>query len=244
MRPIEAKGKISVPSPISVQPSTTADAPTLQFGPRRTFAPMTASGPIVVPAPTCACGCTMAVGSIWVRSGTRTEQEIGFGDDLIADVRDRLRARERGAPAAERDLQPQPVAGHDLPAELRVVHAAQIDAGVGRRPFALQQQNRRHLRQRLEHQHAGQRRRAREVALKEFLVDRDVLDGDETPAGLVLGDRVDEHRRIPVAQPVEEDGDVDHAPLRFGAGAAGRWRGGRWPRAALAAAGRGAHRSA
>ena len=51
------------------------------------------------------------------------------------------------------------------------------------------------------------------VALKELLVDRDVLDGDETPARLVLGDRVDEHRRIPVAQPVEEDGDVDHVPI-------------------------------
>ena len=121
-----------------------------------------------------------------MRVGHQDEQEIGFGDDLIADVRDRPRARERGTAAAERDFQPEPVARHDLPAELRVVHAAQIDAGVGRRPFALQQQNRRHLRQRFEHQHAGQRRRPGEMALEEFLVDRDVLDGHEAPAGLVL----------------------------------------------------------
>ena len=62
------------------------------------------------------------------------------------------------------------------------------------------------------------------VPLEEFLVDGDVLDGDETAARLVLGDRVDEHRRIPVAQPVEEDGDVDHAPYGLGAGDAGRSR--------------------
>ena len=89
---------------------------------------------------------------------------------------------------------------------------------LGGAPFALQQQNRRHLRQRFEHQHAGQRRRARKVALKEFFVDGDVLDGDETAARLVLRDRVDEHRRIPVAQPVQENGDVDHAPYGLGAG--------------------------
>src|SRR5688572_4973644 len=58
------------------------------------------------------------------------------------------------------------------------------------------------------------------MALKEFFVDGDVLDGDETPARLVLGDRVDEQRRIPVAQPVQEDGDVNHAPYGLGAGVA------------------------
>ena len=53
-------------------------------------------------------------------------------------------------------------------------------------------------------------RRPGKVSLEELLVDGDVLDRDEPPARLVLGDRVDEQRRIPVAQPVEENGDVDH----------------------------------
>ena len=144
--------------------------------------------------------------------GREPEQELGFGDDLIADVRDGLRARERRPPAANRDLEPQPVAGHDLAPELRVVHAAQVDPPLRRAPLALEQENRRHLGQRFEHQHAGQRRRPREVPLKEFFVDGDVLDGHEPPARLVLDDRVDEHRRIPVAQPVQEERNVDHAP--------------------------------
>ena len=59
-----------------------------------------------------------AVGSISVRSGTSAEQQLGLGDDLIADVRRGLRARQRRAPRAERDLEPQPIAGHDLAAEL------------------------------------------------------------------------------------------------------------------------------
>ena len=87
--------------------------------------------------------------------GNEGEEELGFRDDLIANVGGRLCARERGAAAAERNLQPQPVARHDLPAKLRVVHAPQVDAGAVRRPFVLQEQNRCNLRQRLDHQHAG-----------------------------------------------------------------------------------------
>ena len=48
------------------------------------------------------------------------------------------------------------------------------------------------------------------MSLEELLVDGDVLDGHETPPRLMLGDRVHEHRRIPVAQPVKENGDVNH----------------------------------
>jgi hypothetical protein len=48
------------------------------------------------------------------------------------------------------------------------------------------------------------------MPLKEFLVDGDVLDGDESAADFVLGDHVDEHRRIAVAEAVKENGDIDH----------------------------------
>ena len=54
------------------------------------------------------------------------------------------------------------------------------------------------------------------MSLEELFVDGDVLDGDEPPAGLVLGDRVDEQRRKPVAEAVEEDGDVDGRSLATG----------------------------
>ena len=94
--------------------------------------------------------------------------------------------------------------------ELGVVHAAKIDALVGTPSVTLEDQNGRHLRERLEHEHGRQQRRAREVALKVLLVDRDVLDRDQTPAWLMLRDRVHQHGRIAVAQPIEKDRNIDH----------------------------------
>ena len=41
------------------------------------------------------------------------------------------------------------------------------------------------------------------MPLKEVLVDRDVLDRDDSPARLELSDRVDERRRVAEAEPVE-----------------------------------------
>ena len=138
------------------------------------------------------------------------EQQLGFRHDLVSDERHGLRPRQRRPPPSERDLQPQAVARHDLAPELGVVHAAQRDARVGRRIRALQEQNRGHLSQRLEHQHGRQQRRARKMSLEELFVDRDVLDGDETAARLIFRDRVHEEGRIPIAEPIEEDGDIDH----------------------------------
>ena len=54
------------------------------------------------------------------------------------------------------------------------------------------------------------------MPLEKLFVDRDVLDGDETAAGLVLGYRVHEQGRIAVAQPVEKNGEIrdgDHGRL-------------------------------
>jgi hypothetical protein len=48
------------------------------------------------------------------------------------------------------------------------------------------------------------------MALEIFFVDGDVLDCDEPPPRLVLGNRVDEQRRIAIAEAVEEKGDFDH----------------------------------
>ena len=51
---------------------------------------------------------------------------------------------------------------------------------------------------------------AREVPLEELLVERHVLDSHQLPPRFVLGNRVDEHRRVPVTQPVEQNGNVNH----------------------------------
>jgi hypothetical protein len=47
------------------------------------------------------------------------------------------------------------------------------------------------------------------MTLEEILVDGDVLDGDDPPAWIVIDDGVHEKRGIPVAQPVDEDRNVD-----------------------------------
>ena len=127
-RPIDANGKISVSSPISVQPSMTADAPTGSSRRCGRSAPIDGVRPDRRPRADLRRGMhdgrRIDLGAV----GHQAEQQLGFGHDLIADVRRRLRARERRAPPAERDLEPQPIARHDLAAELRVVDAAQVDA--------------------------------------------------------------------------------------------------------------------
>jgi hypothetical protein len=77
--------------------------------------------------------------------GDHAEQQFSLGDDLIADMCRRPRARQRRAPPGDGHLEPEAIAGHHLPPELRVVDAAQVDAGVRRAAVALQQQHRRHL---------------------------------------------------------------------------------------------------
>jgi len=112
----------------------------------------------------------------------------------------------------------------EAPREVRVRHAL---AGLeGRRPVdraaaaqvrprgraravPIGQQQRGHLRERLDHQHARHERRAGKVTLEELLVDRHVLHGDQPVAGLVLGDGVHQQGRIAIAQTVDDVGNVD-----------------------------------
>ena len=145
--------------------------------------------------------------------GHQAQQQLALGHDLVVEIRGRLRPGQRRAPALERHLEPKAIARDDLPAEFGVVDAAQVDARIGRSVFALQQEDGGHLGERLEHEHAGHERIAGKVALKELLVDGHVLERDQPPAHLVLGDGVDEHRRIPVAQAIQRLRYVDeHGP--------------------------------
>ena len=113
--------------------------------------------------------------------------------------------------ASERDLEAQPIARHDLPPELGVVDAAQVDARVRRRRFALQQQHRRDLRQRFEHQDArASAARPGKWPWKNSSLTVTFLTATSRRPGVVLGDRVHEQGRMPVAEAVEEDRDVEH----------------------------------
>ena len=149
IRPIEANGKISVSSPISVQPSIDgrrADR-AVRADPdvrRRS----SACGPMVVPSPTYGrTDATIAVGWISVRVGDEPEQQLALGHDLIVDdtpspARARASARRLPSETSSRSRSP----GHHLPPELRVVDAAQVDACVRRRRRRAREQDRRHLR--------------------------------------------------------------------------------------------------
>ena len=141
--------------------------------------------------------------------GNDAHQQVGFGGDVVADVRSRVRPRQPRAPRPHRHLEPQTIAWNHGQTELGVVHAAQVGAVAAPGLARLRQQNRRDLCQRLDHQHARHQRRARKMPLEELLVDRDVLEGDHAPPRLVLGNGVDQRGWIAIAEPVESCWDVD-----------------------------------
>ena len=111
--------------------------------------------------------------------------QLGFGGDLVADVRRgaaRARARARRGPSVTSSRSRSP--GTTWQPELGVVDAAQVDAPRSAAPSSpCISSMRRHLRQRLDHQHARHQRRAGKMPLEEFFVDGDVLDRDEARPG-------------------------------------------------------------
>ena len=139
-------------------------------------------------------------GRIDPRLVVHREHELRLRHELPSDLRGRAGAHDRTAPPIERHLELEPIAGHDLPAEFRVVDAAQRHA-------ARRQQQRRHLGERLDHQHRRHQRRAGKMPLEELFVDGDVLDRHDPPTGLLLGDVVHEKRGIPGGETLDGAGD-------------------------------------
>ena len=77
----------------------TADAPIRQFGADAARAGRSRrAGRSSVPAPICGRRVDDRRRIDLGRVGHEAEQQLGLGDDLIADVRDRLRPRQRRAP--------------------------------------------------------------------------------------------------------------------------------------------------
>ena len=128
------------------------------------------------------------LGGVW----HQLDEQLRFGDELITDIGRGLRPGHRFASLPQRHLKPQAVTRHDLPPKLGVVHAAQRGARDGLAAVSVKQEQGRDLHEALDHQDARHQRRARKVALKELLVDSDVLYGHEPPARLVLNHRIDQ----------------------------------------------------
>jgi hypothetical protein len=151
---------------------------------------------------------------VLLRDALDAHQQGGFRRDLPVQAGDGAKLRERPAPRPRGHFQRQTVARDDAHAELRLVDAAQPGAAERRAVGRFHQQDRRHLRQRLDHEHAGHQRLARKMSLEDVFVDRDVLDGRQAPPRLVLGDRIDQRGGIPVAEPFQGGADVSrgHEP--------------------------------
>ena len=120
--PTDAIGKISLASPISVQPSITDDAPMRQSRPIETCSPIVAYGPTTGAARrSCASGWTIAVGWI-VTPGASVGRDHRTGRAAAPprrrcgrrDRRCRGRARDSSAARPSAHFQAQPIAGHDL----------------------------------------------------------------------------------------------------------------------------------
>ena len=130
----------------------------------------------------------------------RHARSVRLGHHLVVDAGlARARAAIGRARRPSATSRRTPIAGHDLAAELDAVDAAQRRPRLGGLAVAIEQQDGRRLRQRLDHQHARHQRRAREVALEEVFADRDVLDRFERAPALVRDDGVHEGHRVAIA---------------------------------------------
>jgi hypothetical protein len=138
------------------------------------------------------------------RARVDREQQVGFRHRLVVDEGGGARPRQPRAHPPQLHFETQPVAGHHLPPEFRVVDAAQPDAGGGRRLDAVEQQHRSHLRERLDHQDARHQRRPRKMTLEEFFVDGNVFDRYEPVARLVFGHHVDQEGWIAIVDAIEQ----------------------------------------
>ena len=137
------------------------------------------------------------------------QQQFGLGDDLAIHGGHGMRLGQPRPRPSQRDLQVEAIAWKDVAAELGVVDAAQRDARAHRRGSPIENQRRRHLGQRLDHQHRRHQRRAREMSLEVVFTDRDVLERHEPVARLVFSDCVDQQRRIAVGDATEKRWEVE-----------------------------------
>src|SRR6266446_2723576 len=153
-----------------------------------------------------------------------------FGHQLAADLGAPLEFPHIAAVALLGDMDVEAVAGHDRAAEAGVVDAHEIDQlALGVLAERMDDEHGGGLRHRLDDQHPGHDRPAREMALKERLVDRDILDPGGPNIRHRIDDLVDHQKRVAMRDhfhdPLNVDlggllvraGRIDHRPSFFSA---------------------------
>src|SRR5579885_1397967 len=128
-RPIEAKGKMRVPSPTVVRPSITTWATSRTPAPSTTDSPTTQYGPITTSPARLAPGATIAVG--WICAIARLivedhRREHRLGGDPAADLGAPLELPDVAAVALFRDMHVEAVARGYRTAEAGIVDAHEI----------------------------------------------------------------------------------------------------------------------
>ena len=167
-----------------VMPSTTTEAPSRHRSPMVTSGPITQCGPTIDPAADSGARMHDRGGMHRRGAGIDGQQQRGLGDDVAADVGRGLHDCQPRARPLKRQLEPELVAGHDAAPELPAGDATQRHPGR-RQAAVLEHQGRGGLGQRLDLQDRGHERQPGKMALEELLVDRDLLDGDQTATRLV-----------------------------------------------------------
>ena len=211
--PIEAIGKISVSSPISVSPSTTTEAPI-----RQRAADPAPPGPITQlrtdrgAAADAGAGVHDRRGMDARRAGLHRQQQPWL--PRPAGRRRRRRrlatarvARRRPSATSSRRMSPGTTPRRKRPLSTPRSDTVAVEPGAS----WSSRSTRGRLRQRFDHQHRRHQRLARKVALEELLTDGEVLGGDEPASRLVFQHDVDETRREARREPVEERRDVQDA---------------------------------
>src|SRR6185312_209893 len=225
---MEANGKMRVPAPISVVPATATWLRSSTRSPRLTSGPTTQNGPIFTPAASRAPSSTIAVGWTWTsaiftRKGAcvggigKHRADFGFGHDLTVHLRFAFEAPDAAAVADLLDVIVKLIAGQHGLAKLGVVDAHEVDE-LGVIIFSDVRNAKRtgRLRQPLDDQHTGHHRKLREMALKEWLVDRDVLDADAAFVSIHVVHAIDEQERIAVRQQLHHCHYIRRAKLFAG----------------------------
>src|SRR5262245_31781772 len=203
-----------------VRPATTTWLINLTPAASLTLAATTQKGPTSTssassaPGSTIAVGCTLQLGIILIQDhGT----DLGLRHHLPVDLGLAIKSPGASAAANLAHMVVKVIAGQHGFAELGAVYPHKIhelrlvvgaEVGHTQRPGGLCQA--------FDDQHSGHDRKAREVPLKEGLVDGDALDADAAFIAIHFDQAVDQQKRIAMGKQLHDARDVGAAELLLG----------------------------
>src|SRR5256712_7317848 len=213
--PTDANWKMRLPRPMRVRPAITTwlaivvPALTSTSGPITAKGPTRTSGARRAPAATTAVGWTLAMLELrlYVAHG---RHELRLRHELGADARPGRELEHAAHDIQLYRFEDQLVPGKHWPLETGIVDAGEEEQRFGVVALAARHvgEDRRHLRHRLDDEHARHHRIAGKVALEKRLVQRHVLDGLDALPHVALEHAVDQQERIAMRQVTHDLVDI------------------------------------